>query len=388
VLLNKKDVVAEEFINRLLDEVVASLPDHLSEAEKSQQISNAVLSRLHEMGSSLVVKLGSLVKTMVDYREMQGCLHDLASISVPDLTVLEKAALYRRMFFRFLDPESVSFRVHDSKHLGGLTHEELFILTYFVFATCQRTACDGLLQLYISGVTSTGKTKLIETPLLPSAHQLVSSSGGTDAGVGRFTTRSKSILILHDVSIGVLFSADMSALKALARAEQCAAKVHSSTEMVGPVFLLVSSNDRMFDHRLPPAKAGQLPTRLPSQILQTGSKRPKQEHVDAMCSRFLELHVRKASAQDPDDLRQADGFRKIHLVLALYDRVLEIAGSKRAQDFGSKHFYHYVVSALEKCSATYCRHTDAKPSEVAKSLLQLKKRFGMIADDDLATAVQ
>jgi len=373
-LLNKRDLLTENFLQQLMDDVESSLPEHMTDAEKSEEMSKYVMSKLHEIGSILAVKFNGLVKTMVDYRKSQNFVQELATISVPEISVKEKTEVYKRMFFRFLDSDSVSYRVLNACYLGGLTHEELFILTYFVFATCQRSRGDGILQLYISGITSTGKTKLLETPLMPSAHQMVSSTNG-DAGCGRFTTKSKSIVILHDVNIGVLFSADMSMYKAMARSEECTAKVHSSTESVAPVFLFVTSNDRMFDHKIPPQKQGQLPTKLPSQVFQSGNKRPRMEHVDAMLSRFLEVHVRKACHQDAEDLRRSDCFRKIHLVLALYDRVLDIVASKTPDHFHSKYMYHYLLSSLEKNCELYCKYTDVDQDRLSKTILQLKIQY-------------
>ena len=348
LLLNKKDLIAESFLNQLLNEEAVNVPGELADDEKNLIISRRVESRLHSMGSTLVLKLNPLMRSMLLYRENLQSEQELATISVKQVSLKEKCLIYRRMFFNFIDAVGcVCFKVSNRRFLGQLSEREVFILTMFVFATCKRSRSDGMLMLYVSGISSCGKSRLIENVLLKTAHQLVSSSKA-EAGVGRFNVDSKNLILLHDVPVSHLFGCDNERVKSLARGEATVVKVHSSTQVIHPCFLLVTSNERLNSFNVPSANSRCLPVHLPSHAEAVGKKRIRKENYEAITSRFLEMHTHHVCHQEDVDLRNSDSFEKTHLILGLFDYVIQIMQKHEAGAFNSEHFYHYVISGLKK----------------------------------------
>lgn len=80
LLLNKKDLIAESFLNQLLNEEAVNVPGELADDEKNLIISRRVESRLHSMGSTLVLKLNPLMRSMLLYRENLQSEQELATI--------------------------------------------------------------------------------------------------------------------------------------------------------------------------------------------------------------------------------------------------------------------------------------------------------------------
>jgi len=372
-LLNKRDVLSEEYLGHMMEEISEGIPQHLTQSEKNDLITKMMLERLHHVGTSLAVKLTALVKAMVEFRLSKVLEDELATISMPELLVAEKATIYSRMFFNFAESEYTSYAVDNASSLGGLTHLELFILTFFIFSACRRTKNDGMLQLYISGINSCGKSRLIEAPLLEHSHQLV-ISGSNDAGCGRFVAKHKHILLCHDVPVSVLFGPDMTILKCVCRSEQTAAKVHSGTAVIPLLHVLITSNDRLCDHVVQ-VPGSFLPLKLPSQAQGAGVKRVKDQHLFAMRARFLEVHVRKRCRQTEDDLRESGSFRRIHLILGLYRRVLDIVSCHTPEDFATKHLYYYALSALEKNLDNYTCHYNIDKHTLRLQIDSLKEMY-------------
>ena len=375
LLLNKKDLIAESFLNQLLNEEAVNVPGELADDEKNLIISRRVESRLHSMGSTLVLKLNPLMRSMLLYRENLQSEQELATISVKQVSLKEKCLIYRRMFFNFIDAVGcVCFKVSNRRFLGQLSEREVFILTMFVFATCKRSRSDGMLMLYVSGISSCGKSRLIENVLLKTAHQLVSSSKA-EAGVGRFNVDSKNLILLHDVPVSHLFGCDNERVKSLARGEATVVKVHSSTQVIHPCFLLVTSNERLNSFNVPSANSRCLPVHLPSHAEAVGKKRIRKENYEAITSRFLEMHTHHVCHQEDVDLRNSDSFEKTHLILGLFDYVIQIMQKHEAGAFNSEHFYHYVISGLKKNYDLYSNTFEC--DKFSKSLLDLQSKYNV-----------
>ena len=134
----------------------------------------------------------------------------------------------------------------------------------------------------------------------------------------------------------------------MARSENTIAKKHSSTTALSPMFVLYSSNERLFKHRIPaPIRGTGFGQTLHSQI-ETCKKPPSPENVEAVRARFLEMFVFKAPRQDPRDLEKCTNFSREHFILATYFRAFEILEKHAVEDFPSAYLPAYALSALAK----------------------------------------
>ena len=135
-------------------------------------------------------------------------------------------------------------------------------------------------------------------------------------------------------------------VKSLARSENTIAKKHSSTTALSPMFVLYSSNERLFKHRIPaPIRGTGFGQTLHSQI-ETCKKNPSPENVEAVRARFLEMFVFKAPQQDPHDLNVCTTFSRETFLLGSYLRALKLLEQYEPSQFHSAHLPAYIIAAL------------------------------------------
>ena len=188
ILLNQRELTGEEMVAKIMDHVEQRLPPDMSADEKRQALYRGIMDKLNELSASLQIRLGPIAKSLMQFRQNRDMNELFAEVQLPELNLKEKSLLYGRMLFRLLDdPAYVSYATTNPKLLGRLAAKDVWFLTFFAFVTCKRTKGDNLLQLGCCGISSAGKSKLIESVLLTTAHQLLSSTSmsGGDAGVGR-----------------------------------------------------------------------------------------------------------------------------------------------------------------------------------------------------------
>lgn len=187
-MLNRRELTGEELVAKIMSHVEKRLPVHLSADESRQALFRGVFDKLNDFSASLQVRLGPIAKSLMLFCQNRDMNELFAEVQLPELSVKEKSIIYSRMLSKLLeDPASVSYTTSNPKLLGNVAARDVWFLTFFSFVTCKRSKGDNLLQLGCSGVSSTGKSKLIESVLLTTAHQLLSSTSmsGGDAGVGR-----------------------------------------------------------------------------------------------------------------------------------------------------------------------------------------------------------
>ncbi len=171
-----------------MDHVEQRFPPDMSADEKRQALFRGIMDKLNELSASLQIRLGPIAKSLMMFCQNRDMNELFAEVQLPELSLKDKSLNYGRMLFKLLDdPACVFYTNTNPKLLGSLPARDVWFLTFFSFVTCKRTKGDNLLQLGCSGISSAGKSKLIESVLLTTAHQLLSSTSmsGGDAGVGR-----------------------------------------------------------------------------------------------------------------------------------------------------------------------------------------------------------
>lgn len=357
ILMTRRDEVSEDLLNQITADVEAKLPNNLSADVRRREISQRVLEILNTLSLTLSHKMAPVVKFYLSQRSTQPFDSLFAEIGMPEYGPRERAEMFQRMFFKFTgDAACVSYAAPNLKLVGKITLEDLWFLTFFAFVTCRRVRGDNLLQLACTGITSSGKSTLVESPLLGTAHQILtsSSSSSSDTGVGRFSVGSCNVVLLHDVDLGVLLGNDCATIKSLTRSENSVVKVHSSTVTLPELFVFITSNERIQQHRLKALASHSLSSVLQSQLESPGRKRVAEEHVNAIKNRFLELHVHKRPRQDPRDLEANVVFSRDDFIAGTFDRVLHLLAVVYKPDhFHSSCLYRYLLAALEKNALLY-----------------------------------
>lgn len=185
---------------------------------------------------------------------------------------------------------------------------------------------------------------MIENVLLQGGHNLA-----MDEGVGRFVTGSKNLLLLHDCDLKILYSGgDAPKFKAIARTETVTAKVHSTTVTIPPLFIMVTSNQKLLKHAFPGKHNSPLKDIHDSDVEVPGNKRQHEENILATKMRYLELYVRAPPPLDINQLPQSGIFTREHFILGVYSRVEEILNKYDPSDYHSPFLYMYACSGLSK----------------------------------------
>jgi hypothetical protein len=159
---------------------------------------------------------------------------------VPQKTRKELSHIYGVMFDKLIDNDRyVSFATGLPRMLGNVSPVDTWFLTFFVFVTCRCVRGDKLLQLGCVGKSLSGKSTILEAVIWQMAHKLLSSTSqsGSDAGVSRFEVRKQNMIFLHDIAIGKFFGVNFDNLKAIARAEPTAVKIHGHVTNLPPLHL-------------------------------------------------------------------------------------------------------------------------------------------------------
>lgn len=342
--LSKKDISAENYliveVERAFRIVQAEGKSHSEDSV--QRMNQIVLENLIKVSPTMATRLQPMLRAIVAQRHHEALRSSLSLVPVAQLSDEQNIIVYQKRFFSLFDDDNcVSFAVSSKNSQGGLSLREVFYLSLFAFANCRRSQGDHLLQLMLSGESTTGKSTLVEDILLERGHNVT-----TDQGVGRFSTGERNLILLHDADIVWLCKGpDADKYKTIARGETTTVKVHSATAVVPPLFLLVTSNKRFFDHRI-----GECDSFGRSSMLRNFFTENKVKIADELISpfrnRFLECHIRKRAERDPSDLRMMTRFNLLHFTVGVYDRILAILESHSADDFVNENIARYCLVAL------------------------------------------
>lgn len=285
--------------------------------------------------------------------------NSLSCIEPAQSSIQALSQKYTNLFNAWVDNEEcVSFSTGNKALAGSLSLKDCFILNLFAFATCRRIKSDNCYALAVTGKSTAGKSTLFENPLLEYGH-----SYNVDSGVGRFCLGSKNILIAQDVDIKVLISGkDAAKFRCIARGEPIKFKTFGSEATLKPTFLFLTSNENIQTHIFTKENvfASIFERKIYPSQLSYSRKRPHDcEFIRAIQNRFLEAFVRKQPHVQKQYL-PTDGqcFERIHLILGLFERVLNILelSSVSFDDYGSKSLFRYCLSGLEDNLPSFREH--------------------------------
>ena len=359
-LVSSKDLRIEDFLNDIFDSLPT--PRHASAVELARLWKEEVQKKIATQSVVLSHRTLPLVQIMLDQKVKSVLDQTFVKVkgSEPDMKTMVNN--YSICFNQWIDSlDYVSFKAANTQLLGNLTAQDVWTLTFFAFCTNHRTKNDNLLQLGLVGCSTSGKSTLFESILMEGAH-LTTNEGG----VGRFHVGSKPVLLFHDIAIKTLVKGkDVEKIKTIARTEPTVAKVHSKTEPLPPLFIFYSSNERLMTHEFNSDQSNPMfrwRNYGTQAIDHVGEKRVKKAsvHLVAIQNRFIEAFVRSRPPLDPQHLPQCGGFQRIHGVLGLFRRVLNILGKYEGKDFHSPFLYLYALKALCKHSKTYVEVMDDK----------------------------
>jgi hypothetical protein len=188
--------------------------------------------------------------------------------------------------------------------------------------------------------------------------------------LGRFQTGKKNVLLLHDIDLNILVSGkDCDKIKSIARSETTCTKIHSGTIIVPPIWIFASSNMNLNSFTFRHRKGSLFSQTFASKVEMVGQKRRHEESLNAIKSRFVELFVKQAPRQDPEDLKHTDNFERNHFILGTYERILSIAEKYKREDFHSAFFIPYLLTAICKFAELYNVVMQDNPTARIKVLL-------------------
>jgi hypothetical protein len=350
--LSQREKHAEDFLLQEIDACTRESLERYAGAPADENLQRAfdlAMEKVRNVSVTLAHKFQPVVKQQLAHQQNAILDATFAKTTFREVPLATKVSFYKRCFFQLFDDDRcVSFETKD-RELGKKVHlRDLFYLTMWTFATCRRAPGDHLLQLAVTGISSVGKSTLVENIMLEGGHNMTS-----EEGVGRYDTGKKNLLLLHDVELDILIAGpDADKIRALTRGETTTAKIHSSVTILPPLFVLITSNGRLLDHRV--REKALLGTQeftavLSSKLNATGNGKRKrdQETVNAIKNRFLECHIRARPANRVENFKRLGTFQRMHFVLAVFPRIVQLLEKYKPSDFYTEALYYYALAGLK-----------------------------------------
>jgi len=268
---------------------------------------------------------------------------DIVEIPLDDFEMADKYWICYNAFIN--DLHSVNLRCGNKMLLKNIEIRNAFALVFFAMLTVRRQMCDNVISLAVVGKSSTGKSTLFENPIQSVAHNLT-----MDAGVGRFNTTGKTTILLHDINlVRIVKGTEAEKIKSLARCEVFQVKTHGQTQSIAPMFLILTSNQKMMAHRFAkpdPFSETPLKTCYLSDLQPTKSVHVAD--IEAICARYIEVFVRRKPEIPLEALPTCGVFTRQHAIVGLFQHVLSILKKYSKSDFHSAYFYLYSIGGLCK----------------------------------------
>lgn len=363
-LLTKRDRQVEQLLRDIIDSLPTS--NDSSAVELTRQWKEDAKKKVTETSVTLYHKLNPLIQTLVEEKMAAKMRSSFATIETKELSLHYMVDLYTKCFNGFVDANNqVTFKATNTRLLGNISAKDMFIATFFIFCTCRRTKNDNLLQLGLVGCSTSGKSTLFEACLMEGSHVTTN-----EHGVGRYQIGDKTILMFHDIDIRTLAaSKDTEKIKTIARTEPTVTKIHSTVYTLMPVFLFYSSNERLMHHRFNVTGTNiALGKPYYSQVNVVGKKRASDENLLALQNRFIEAFVREPPNLGAE-LPASGGFQRIHGVLGIYDRIVNMMNQYQSTDFHSAIVRQYIMHGLCANYHQYCALNGKQPPVCLKKLI-------------------
>ena len=376
-LLSKRECNIETFIRDICPTKDENI---LDEADQQSFLSEAE-NKLADASLMLSHKYGTVLKTYVSHQQQMEFVKAYSKLPTQITSKANMCYIYAQCFTKWINSEHVNFSTLNKTGLGQLTGKECYIFHLFSMATCRRVKGDDCFALSVVGRSSVGKTRLIEHCL-----QQASFTYASEPGVGRFNVQNRPILLYRDINIEQLIKgADSSKFRTICRSEMTSVKVHSSTVTLPPLWVAISANQRINAHTFPKRKTieeqeikveekkAKLDTKIPvnvfnwtpavastsrgvfsttqinypSQLVDPTKKSDRQEEsVKAIQNRVLELFVRERPDLSDTPLPSGYIFQRSHMIVGLFNTVLEILSNHSPEDFNSPILVSYLLTGL------------------------------------------
>ena len=410
-LLTKRENNIEDFIKTFVtDSDNQSDADELLDEADEQAFLSEAENKLAEASLLLSHKYGTVLKAHLARKQQLGFTKSYSKLPKTHFSKVNLCFVYSRCFAQWINSTEISFCTLNKSGLGALSAKDCFIAHLFSMATCRRVKGDDCYALSVVGKSSVGKTRIIEHCL-----QQASFTYASEPGVGRFNVKHRPILLYRDIDITKLVKgADSSKFRTICRSEMTSVKVHSSTITLPPLWVLISANQRINSHffpkRLPetaaaasPAKKTRddssftqfnafnwksdidvnttitkvvsFPSNYPTQLILAGKKDERQdESIKAVQNRVLELFVREKPDLTTAPLPTGVIFQRSHMVVGIFDTVIDILERHHPADFFSPVLVSYLLTGLADNLALYKSSwpnpTDANKNRIASLILR------------------
>lgn len=365
-MVTVREALTETYLREIIDSL--PVPHNASGAELGQLWKSEATRRIGNASVTLSHRVEPLLKLLLEKKVAQVMSSSFVTLEADVENLGDLVQRYTKCFNTWIDADQhVSFKATNTRLLGNVTAKDMFVLTFFAFCTCTRTKNDNLLMLGLTGCSTSGKSTLFESCLMQGSH--ISTN---ESGVGRFQVGTKPILLFHDVDIRTLaMSKDTEKIKTIARTEPTASKVHSGIITLPPLFLFYSSNERLMGHRFITTTMMQAKI-YSSQVNVPGKKRCSDENLAAIQNRFIEAFVRSPPPLDVNHLPRSGGFQRIHGVLGMYKRVIQVLQQYEPTDVYSPMLTKYVLHGLVNNMAQY---NEIHQQDIGPTLKQLTEKF-------------
>jgi len=380
-LLSEKEKKVEEFMLNFLDTfqkkhgVDIGFSADLSFQEKIIQAEK----KMNECSMILAHKYQPIIREIFSQQEMKTMEDQYGVIKSDPAKEKDWSKQYRDCYLTFLyDEENVSLQTANTDLLKNINIRDYFTLVFWAMNTCKRQAGDNLLQLIVCGKSSCGKSAIFENPIQQISHNMT-----TDPGVGRFLTKSKSTLLLHDCNLEILVKGkDVDKLKSITRTEPIMVKTHSRAEAVGNLHVMATSNKHIYTHRFKKPKVDGFCSRSLYKSDLKASKTVHEMDIEAVKMRYIECFVRDRPTLPPGSLPTSGNFTRNHLIRGLFTHIMDILIKYKQDDYLSDYLYLYAFIGL--CKNLHLIDDIKKRNYYEHVILKLiENKYGLSEDQKL-----